>query len=109
MKNLDKLSYRSRRQKQLAIFNKKLETYLNMPEVEFTMEYVNTKAKYELRKSLFIVARLVIIIAIVMDSWNYLFNILSLSFNLDIRNGYTDVAQICITTLIISKRQIEHI
>lgn len=99
----NKLSYRSRRKKHLLLFNKKLEKYKSMSENEFTMEYIETNAKYEHKKYMLTVVTITFLISSIMDAWKFFYDILCQLFIMDISETGLNAqwAEILVITIII--------
>lgn len=99
----NKLSYRSRKQKSLLLFNTKLEKYKSMPENEFTMEYIETNARYEHKKFMLTVVTISFIISFLMDAWKFFYNILFQLFVTNVSDSALNaqLAEILVITIFI--------
>lgn len=71
-----KLTYRYRREKALTEYRYKKNKYLGMNDDEFNVEYIETAARYEMKKISLSTVSLMLMLSIFMKIWNYIFDII---------------------------------
>ena len=72
LKNIiDKISYKSKYQKELEQYKVKYETYLDMPDAEFIMKYTKVMAKHNGNKVAFNVSWLTTLVALAFILYRY--------------------------------------
>ena len=83
---IEKISYRSRRNKCLKQTQENIDKYMKISDVEFIMEYTEVCSRYERKKLMFTAFSVGLIISLIMIAWKYnydsLFIILSSEINI---------------------------
>lgn len=79
------ISYKGIREKKIKAYISSEKKYISMPEKEFSMEFIETRASYDCIKMIFLVITIFVLL-IIYGIWSFIFDIVG--FNISINSKY---------------------
>ena len=76
------ISSKGIREKKIKVYMSDEKKYISMPEKEYSMEFIETSAKYDCIKMLFLVI-VVLVLLIIRGIWSCVFDIIGLNISLN--------------------------